>query len=271
METISILGCGWLGLPLAEFLVNRGYRVKGSTTTLSKLDVMRSRGIEPFFLVIDPGIRVEGLGDFFDCGVLVVNFPPERRDDIADYHPEQIRSLIGRLADTQVKKVLFVSSTSVYPNLDREVTEDETAPPAKKSGIALLRAEKLLRESTPFVTTILRFGGLIGYDRMPGRFLSGKRGVQGGDSPVNLIHRDDCVEIIYNIIVQNLWGVTLNACADGHPLRKDYYTAQALRLGLEPPRFKESVGTGYKIVNSDRLKKLLGFSFKYPDPSRIEG
>lgn len=271
METVSILGCGWLGLPLAEFLVGKGCRVKGSTTMLSKLDVMRARGIEPFYLVIDPGLRGEGIGDFFDCGVLVVNFPPERRDDIADYHPEQIRSLISGISSSPVKKVLFVSSTSVYPNLGREVTEDETAPPAKQSGIGLLRAEKLLRASGPFVTTIVRFGGLIGYDRMPGRFLSGKKDVEGGDSPVNLIHRDDCVEILFRIIQKDLWGVTLNACADGHPPRKDYYTAQALRLGLDPPRFKESGGTGYKIVNSDRLKKLLGYSFKYPDPSRIEG
>lgn len=271
METISILGCGWLGLPLAEFLLGKGYKVKGSTTARSGLDVMKSRGIEPFYLVIDPGLRGEGLGDFFDCDALVVNFPPERRDDIAEYHPAQIRSLIAGLAGSRVKKVLFVSSTSVYPDLGRDVTEDENAPPSKQSGIALLRAEKLLRDSGSFATTIVRFGGLIGYDRMPGRFLAGKKGIEGGEAPVNLIHRDDCVCIIYGIISQNLWGVTLNACADEHPSRKDYYTAQALRLGLDPPQFKESGKAGYKIVNSDRLKKLLGYRFKYPDPSGIEG
>lgn len=270
METVSILGCGWLGLPLAEFLAGQGFRVKGSTTTLSQLGVMRSRRIEPFYLVIDPGIRGEGLDDFFDCGVLVVNFPPERRDDIADYHTAQIKSLIDRLGKSPVKKIIFVSSTSVYPNLNREVTEDETAPPEKQSGIALLRAERLLSGSGSYVTTVVRFGGLIGYDRMPGRFLSGKKGIEGGDSPVNLIHRDDCVEIIYRIIAQNAWGVTINACADKHPRRKDYYTVQAQRLGLEPPQFKETGAGRYKIVNSDRLKTLLGYRFKYPDPSQID-
>jgi nucleoside-diphosphate-sugar epimerase len=269
METISILGCGWLGLPLAEFLLGKGYKVKGSTTAQSGLDEIKSRGIEPFYLVIDPGLRGEGIGDFFDCDALVVNFPPERRDDIADYHPEQIRSLIAGLAGSRVKKVLFVSSTSVYPDLGREVTEDENAPPSKQSGIALLRAEKLLRDSGSFATTIVRFGGLIGYDRMPGRFLAGKKGIEGGEAPVNLIHRDDCVAIIHGIISQNLWGVILNACADEHPSRKDYYTAQSLRLGLEPPQFKESGKAGYKIVNCGRLKKLLGYRFKYPDPSGI--
>ena len=39
-ETITILGCGWLGLPLAQTLVKEGYSVKGSTTTEDKLEVL---------------------------------------------------------------------------------------------------------------------------------------------------------------------------------------------------------------------------------------
>jgi nucleoside-diphosphate-sugar epimerase len=201
--------------------------------------------------------------------VLVVNFPPERRDDIADYHPAQIRSLIARIEHSFIKKVLFVGSTSVYPDLGREITEDELEPPTKPSGVALLEAERLFRSSARFETTIVRFGGLIGYDRMPGRFLAGKRGVTGGDAPVNLIHRDDCVAIIQKIIERSVWGETLNACADKHPLRKEYYTAQARKLGLEPPDFVVGGKGGFKIVKSDRLKKLLEYRFKYPDPSLI--
>ncbi|MEW6144729.1 MAG: SDR family oxidoreductase [Thermodesulfobacteriota bacterium] len=270
METISILGCGWLGLPLGEYLIGKGYAVKGSTRTRSELEVIGARGIEPFYLVLDPGLRGEGLNDFFNCGVLVVNFPPGRRDDIAEYHPAQIRSLIARIESSPVKKVLFVSSTSVYPDLNREVTEDDREPPEKPSGIALLEAERLLRECARFETTILRLGGLIGYDRMPGRFLAGKSGITGGNAPVNLIHRDDCVAIIHRIIERNLWGETLNACADKHPLRKEYYTAQARKLGLKPPDFADGGGRGFKIIKSEKLKMLLGYRFKHPDPSLID-
>gem|GEM_PF-4555050 len=46
--TISIIGCGWLGLPLAEFLVQKGYLIKGSTTREEKLDQLKSKGIQPF-------------------------------------------------------------------------------------------------------------------------------------------------------------------------------------------------------------------------------
>mgnify|MGYP003615968040 CR=1 FL=1 len=38
---ISILGCGWLGFPLAQKLIETGYEVKGSTTSESKLEALK--------------------------------------------------------------------------------------------------------------------------------------------------------------------------------------------------------------------------------------
>ena len=37
MTKISILGCGWLGLPLAKAIVENGFSVKGSTTSSEKI------------------------------------------------------------------------------------------------------------------------------------------------------------------------------------------------------------------------------------------
>lgn len=270
METVSILGCGWLGLPLAEYLIEKGYTVKGSTRTLGKLKVLKNKGVKPFLIDLDPYLNGGDSDDFFKSDILVINFPPERRDDVVDYHRAQINSLLSRIKISQVEKLLFISSTSVYPELNREVYEDEEALPSKLSGKALLEAEGILKGSDDFQTTVIRFGGLIGYDRKPGRFLAGKREIKNGDSPVNLIHRDDCIEIICRIIEENIWGETFNACADLHPKRKDYYVAQALKMGLEPPVFSPGVKTGFKMVNSDRLKRVLNYKFKYPDPSLID-
>jgi len=118
-------------------------------------------------------------------------------------------------------------------------------------------------------TTVLRFAGLIGYDRMPGRFLSGKRDVKNGNAPVNLIHRDDCIQIIFEIIKQGVWGEILNGCCDKHPLRKEYYTRQAKIIGACLPTFDDSEVSNYKIISNKKLKKILNYRFKYPDPSVI--
>jgi len=271
MKTVSILGCGWLGLPLGEYLVGKGYGVKGSTRTPEALTAMKAAGIEQYYISLGPGLAGgDGFERFFESGVLVINFPPERREDIIPFHTEQIKSLISRLETSPVKNVIFVSSTSVYPELGREVSEDEEAPPEKASGKALVIAERLLLENKAFRTAVLRFGGLIGYDRKPGRFISGRRGLTGGDSPVNLIHRDDCILIIEKIIEKDAYGEIFNACADLHPKRKDYYTAQALKIGVPPPAFEDGGEPKFKIVRSDKLKRLLRYEFKHPDPSLID-
>jgi len=266
-KTISILGCGWLGLPLGEHLARLGYPVKGSTTSVEKYEALRSKGIEPFQLTVtDEQVVADRLAEFLDADVLIVNFPPKRRDDIETYYPAQFERLLPALSASRVRHLLFVSSTSVYPDLNREVVEEETVLPDKASGKALLRAENLLLSQPGFSTTVVRFSGLIGYDRMPGRFLAGKTNVENGDAPINVIHRDDCIAILTQLIGQEVWGEVFNASADVHPTRKEFYTLAATAIGLKAPDFLPQAAYTFKIINSGKLKKRLGYAFKYPNP-----
>jgi nucleoside-diphosphate-sugar epimerase len=266
---VSILGCGWLGLPLAGYLIEKGIPVKGSVTKEEKFPGLIEKGIVPYQLQLSPELSGNNTAGFFACDVLVINFPPHRREDIVTYHPAQIRSLIKAIIKNKISKVLFVSSTSVYPDVNREVFEHEELTPGKGSGQALKIVENMLLEQKEFVTTIVRFGGLVGYDRLPGRFLAAKKDVPNADAPVNIIHRDDCIAIIYQLIKQDVWGDVFNACADEHPLRKDYYRQAAIKAGLEPPVFTDSDEAAFKIVNSDKLKDKLSYKFKYPDPVQM--
>ena len=54
MTQISILGCGWLGLPLAKDLVKNGLLVKCSTTSSSKLAHIEKLGVLPFLMELQP-------------------------------------------------------------------------------------------------------------------------------------------------------------------------------------------------------------------------
>jgi nucleoside-diphosphate-sugar epimerase len=264
---ISIIGCGWLGLPLGELLVKKGYQVMGSTTSLEKLELLKSKGIEPYQIIIDPEVRSNsGLDNFFKTDVLIINFPPGRRPDAVAYHSHQIQSLKELILKNKVARVLFVSSSSVYPDVNREVTEEETLVPTKESGEALRIAESLLFEETSFKTSVIRFGGLFGDDRQPGRFLANKKNVLNAEAPVNLIHLYDCIHLIKEIIDQEAWGEVFNAAADLHPSRKEFYTRAAIVAGLTPPEFSESDEPRFKIINSEKIKKRLNYHFKYPDP-----
>lgn len=269
MKKISILGCGWLGLPLAKFLLSKDYIVKGSTTDRSRIKALENNSIKPFFILINPDVKGENLDNFFDTNILIINFPPKRRDDIVSYHEKQISNLITKIIKYKVKNVIFVSSTSVYPNINSTVKESDNLNPDKNSGRALITAEKLLFENNKFNTTILRFAGLIGYDRNPINSIKRKNLVLNSSVPVNLIHRDDCINIIFEVIKNDVWNEVFNGCCDKHPTRKEYYSVQAQKNNIALPKFDDSKELEYKIVSNEKVKKALNYRFKYPDPLKI--
>ncbi|WP_266205617.1 SDR family oxidoreductase [Pontibacter kalidii] len=267
-QTISIMGCGWLGMPLAEQLALHGFTVKGSTTTPEKIDVMLEKDIQPYLLDLGSDLLDKpALVDFLDTDVLVLNIPPHLRSDGGVSYQNQMQLLLKFLLESPVSRILFVSSTSVYQDLNRVVTEEDVSFTEElEPDNMLLQAERLFQDREDWVTTIVRFGGLVGGSRQPGRWLAGKKNVLNGDAPVNLIHQDDCVNILYRIIEQERWGKVYNACADEHPLRRDFYSSSAVALGLTPPEFQDMEETKFKLISSQKLKDELSYTFVHPEP-----
>lgn len=269
--TISILGCGWLGLPLAQHLIHRNHSVKGSTTTKGKIKTLKNRAIEPYKIELSPEIAdSKTISDFWKSDVLVLNIPPGRKhENVIEYHSKQVQSVIDHVRNSSIKFIIFISSTSVYPDNPGIVQEQDTIPgkATRESGNALLRAEDLLMASDDFETTVLRFGGLYGGDRHPAKYMAGRKNLGKANAPVNLIHRDDCIGIISNIVEENITSEIFNAVCDGHPTRKEYYTAACRSLGLEPPSFKKSQEREqYKVVSNEKLKSVLQYEFIHPEP-----
>ena len=270
MRSVSVLGCGWLGLPLAVGLLEEGFLVRGSVRDPAKLEELEGKGIEPYLVNLDPEISGEDTDRFLSSDVLFVNFPPPGRDDVEVYHERQVVNLLDAIPEPAGKWIIFAGSTSVYPNTNGVVREGDAADPEKPSGKALLRAEKVLFDHPATDTTVIRFSGLVGYDRAPINSIRKKKLVLDPDCPLNLIHRDDCVGIVLRTIALDARNTTLNATCDGHPTRREYYSREAVRLGVELPVFESGTGRPrYKIVSNEKLKETLGYDFVYPDPLRI--
>lgn len=263
-KSISILGCGWLGVPLAQHLIQKGFFVKGSVTSEAKFGLLSEAGIDPFRIVVSDTEVIMDDPDFFRADILIISIPPKRIDDIEQVFPSQIRRLIPFILNSGIPKVIFISSTSVYPDNNQIAREEDFLVPDKPSGRALLEAEELLKELSEFKTTIIRFGGLIGVDRNPGRFLL-KSSKPIEDAPVNLIHQDDCIDIISSIIDHDLWNETLNACCPEHPMKKDFYQKAARQAGYSALVVSEQ-NAPFKIVDSSKLIRLLDYEFIYASP-----
>ena len=262
MEQISILGCGWLGFPLAKSLLKKGHKVKGSTTTPSKIEFLEKAGIQSFLISL--GTKVEGKIDDFleDSDILIVDIPPKLRGDLSKSFVSKIEAVVPFIEKSTIKKIIFISSTSVYADDNSIVTEETQPLPETESGKQLVASEKLLHSNTHFQTTTIRFGGLIGEDRHPIHFLAGKSNIENPEAPVNLIHQEDCIKIIEEIIEKNFWNETYNAVNPFHPTRKDYYTEKAKKLDLEPPKFHNNQLSRGKKIDSTKLITHLRYDFK---------
>ena len=269
LSRISVLGCGWLGLPLALSLIDRGYKVKGSTTTESKLTKFLEKGINPYYINLTPIVQARDIRGFMEAELIIINIPPGTRNRSALFHIEQIQNLKSHLENSSAKYIIYVSSTSIYPNTNGEVKEEDFTEISQAENKTLATAEKMISEIPGKQVTILRCGGLTGYDRLLIRHFAGRKNLTIGEEPVNLIHRDDVIGIIEAIIEQEKWGELYNICAPMHPLKKDFYMELAERFGYELPEFVFSEQQSYKIVNGEKVVRELNYEYKYPDPMKF--
>jgi len=257
-KSISILGCGWLGLPLAIRLIANGWLVKGSTTTEAKLQLLSLSKIDPYLVQLNNDLTVSAA--FFNSGILLINVPPSLRTQTAEAYLAQMQGLLKQVETSPVKRVIFISSTSVYPDTNAEITD---------TGIvdfqsALYQSEQIFNQSTTFKTTIIRFAGLIGPGRNPSRFFAGKTDIPNGNAPVNLIHLDDCISIIENVLNHQRFVGTYHAAAPTHPSRTEFYTLSAQAASLPLPAFNDELKE-WKIIDPEKLEHDLDYEFIHPD------
>ena len=262
MKTISLLGSGWLGLALAQYFQHKKFQVKASTRSTHRMGELRASGVHPY--LIDIKDLSGSIKSFLDCDVLIIN--------ITSKNSASFTGLIRSIEASEIRKLLFVSSSSVYLNTNQTVSESSGM---EDSNNPLYKIEEQFQSSTHFQTTVVRMAGLIGSDRHPGRFFNSDKPIQQPDAPVNLIHQTDCVNIISRIVEQGVWGEIFNASADTHPTKRDFYTQAKVCLGQQPPQFIESDSVVFKIIDNQKVKQVLNYEFVHADlmslVTQIEG
>lgn len=265
-ETVSILGCGWLGMPLAQRLMALGHPVKGSTTTIHKQEDLDAAGIESYLINLNNRVSDNRLRQFLAAEILVIDIPPSKINGQMGDYVDRMRMIAVAAAENGVRKVLFISSTSVYPKNNQTVNEYTLLHPKRKNGRALVGTENAFHNHPYFQTTVLRLGGLIGYDRVPHKFLAFVANQKHAYERLNLVHRDDAVAAMEAVIQQEAWGQNFNVVADVAPTRQAYYEHAAELLNAFPPEMTTEELPVYKVVSNEKIKRELNFKFQYPDP-----
>ena len=263
---ISILGCGWLGFSLAQFLLNHDFKIKGSTTSQSNISRFRDEGIEAFLITLKEEEIIGFVEAFLSKSeTLIIAIPPGLRKHPKSNFVAKIKQLIPYIAKSSVKNVLLISSTSVYLDSEYFPVTTEKREFYADTNIAkqLLETEQLLLSShASFKTTVLRFSGLFDASRHPARMLSGRKGLKNPDAPVNLIHKTDCIHIIHRLIAGNKWGEVFHASTTPHPKKKDYYTKICQSMGIAPPSYDMQTPSVGKTIVSTKLMDSLDYTFE---------
>lgn len=240
---IAIIGIGWFGLPLAQRLKDR-HEVIGTTRTLEH----KTEAFKLIALNYPATPSVELL----DQDVVVLNIPPF----------EQQLTWFQQWDWSKTKHVIFISSTSAYGAHQLQVNEETLPEPDTASGKWLVEQENWFLKNVS--STVVRFGGLIGGTRHPGKHLSGKKNLAGANHPVNLLEREDALNFIEQIIETKPEHHLFNLIHPDHPTRAEFYGSYCLREGLALPEFKPDTSTG-KQINSVRTPEFFEFRFKRLD------
>jgi len=126
---VLILGCGYVGLPLAAELARRGQVVFGVRRTRATDHALRVAGVEPWVADVTDPASLARLPDPFDWVVNCVSASGEGAADYRHIYLDGMRNVLDWLASSPPQRFVYTSSTGVYGQRDgAEVTETSTSP-----------------------------------------------------------------------------------------------------------------------------------------------
>lgn len=254
MGRLAILGCGWLGTAVGRWALTQGWCVVANARREAHWTHLQSLGIETVRLSLP---LVNDVPEAFYGDALLIALPLRAETPIDD-----ILRITEHFIAKGGRRVVMISSTSVYGDAKGVVTEVSALQPLTTSAKRNVALEQALLTAFPAQVKVLRLSGLIGEDRHPITSLSGRE-LSGGGRPVNLIHQDDAVAAIWALL-QGKGEIPIYHLATlAHPSRHDYYVAQASKRHLPLPIFVDNEGAEDKQIDATFTLMHLGLSLRH--------
>jgi nucleoside-diphosphate-sugar epimerase len=267
MKKITVIGCGWLGLPWAKELVRLGYNVKGTTTSNEKISLLENAGIQAFLLQEESNKwNEEILKEVIQSEIIYVFIPPGTRKSNPSNHDQLIQQLITCIKEKKLfPEIIYTSTTSVYPEDKGVCKETDVLSEHTSANPVVYRAEQNIKNSN-LNYLILRLGGLTGGSRMLAKYFSGKSNLSSANVPINMVHLEDVLGVFQFFLSVITHKEIYNICSPLHPSKKDFYTHLCKQFNLELPQYNAAdENARNKIIDVSKLLEK-GYTFKFTDP-----
>ncbi|MBM3857275.1 MAG: SDR family oxidoreductase [Verrucomicrobia bacterium] len=219
-DPILIVGCGFLGKATAQLFLKEGYDVIGIVhSEASRQELMK---MHPNFdaTICDVTNRedIQRFASLFSKSSSMVYAVSSGKGDASAYAAVYRDGLKNILEAWQLKKFIFVSSTSVYAQCDGAwVNELSETKPDRATSLILLEAEAIALSAGG---SVARLSGIYGPGRsiLLKKFLNNEARLEdGGHRLINQIHRDDGAQALYHLITSaaapGIYNVTDNTPA----------------------------------------------------------
>jgi nucleoside-diphosphate-sugar epimerase len=279
MESVLIVGCGYIGRLVADRLRARGQSVTGVVRTPGSVDRLRALGIEAVCLDLDAGARP--LPDLAQFGGICYFAPPPP----TGMRDSRLRAFLEALyGPARLRRIVYISTSAVYGDCRGEwITEQQPLQPGTERGMRRLDAERRLQdwaERHGVEWMILRVPGIYGPGKLPlARLRQGLPVLREADAPyTNRIHTEDLATVCVAALDGSHHNTVYNV-SDGHPsTMTDYFFKVADAVGLPRPPVVDrkearrvlSEGMLSFLQDSRRMdnRKLLqelAVTLRYPD------
>ncbi len=266
MRTL-IIGCGYVGLPLALQFHAQGHEISGWVHSEASAAELRAH---PFQRIIAGSVAdAEIWAAVTEAFDVVVHCASSGRGGAMAYEEVFLRGVAMMNAHQPEARRIFVSSTSVYGQTKGEVvTEASAVEPVTDTGRILRVAEIAALEEG---TTVVRSAGIYG----PGRgalwekFKRGEAVIEGdGLRWINQIHQRDLVNALAHLVEKGEAGQIYNVSDDAPVTQIDFYKwcAEFLQKPMPPTgpvNVNRKRGLTNKRVSNAKLKGT-GWGPVYP-------
>ncbi len=226
MNSIAILGCGWLGERIGKSFIRKGWKINASSRDIRRLIYFKDLGFHPFKIDIEDCHSISS--DFFDVDFLIIS--------TTNKNPYAHEKLLTTIKKSNVKKIFFISSTSVYqkPIVDLTINSPLVNSPLVEVEKKYLKSKK---------TYILRCGGLIGDNRQPGNFFKKGATIKNPHEFVRLIHYNEIISRIKSLIENDIKQVVHNLIRETKENRFEFYSKAYHKFHKVSGDFKKSSPT----------------------------
>jgi nucleoside-diphosphate-sugar epimerase len=246
MNSITIIGLGWLGAACADYFHRKNFSVKGT-----KRNVQTTFPFEVLNYQLGDDFPVQALSE-----TVIITIAAK------DANLAHFQKLFLELNNPNVTKVVFISTTSVYSKQEGELMEDLDLQSSISDSLHLQTSELLLKTIPNAV--VLRLAGLVGPNRHPAKFLSGKTNLPNPNQYVNLVHQLDVIKIIERCVELKFKGI-LNVCSSKHYTRKEFYTKVCKHAKLALPEFADVDSEKRRLVSNRKSMLALHYQYVYDD------